>query len=273
VAFGHEAVLTERLAQWFPDLLPHVIAVDADRHWLLTEDFGPGPQPRDPVDAVARCLDMAPHLARLQRDAALRPAELIRTGCPDHRLRRLPEQFAGLVEHHTTGDDRGAATGSGEPPLSDDEMRTLRAAIAGFARHCADLDDLAVPESVVHHDIWRGNFLVRDGRVLLFDWAESVIGHPFFSLHVVLDDVRSALPGDDRAVLRVRDAYLAAWSPHVAAAELIEATRLAALPAAVSRVLLWRTAVRDLDPDRHRAYGGTVRAQLRTIIRLLEESA
>ena len=38
--FGHEAAVTEVLAKRFPDAIPRPIAIDGERGWMLTADFG-----------------------------------------------------------------------------------------------------------------------------------------------------------------------------------------------------------------------------------------
>ena len=38
--FRHEAVVTEKLAQRFPDAIPRPLAIDGERGWMLTADFG-----------------------------------------------------------------------------------------------------------------------------------------------------------------------------------------------------------------------------------------
>lgn len=38
--FRHEAAVTKMLAERFPEAIPRSIAVDAERGWFLTEDFG-----------------------------------------------------------------------------------------------------------------------------------------------------------------------------------------------------------------------------------------
>ncbi|MBW5481284.1 aminoglycoside phosphotransferase family protein [Streptomyces bambusae] len=251
--FGHEAEVTRLLSDRFPANIPRVLAVDAERHWMLTDDFG-GVQRTDSVgEAVEGCATMVPVLARIQREVIGDLPALRAAGCPDHRTLRLPELFAELLANTSS--------------LGIKENRRLAEILPRFRGLCAELADLGVPDSLVHQDIWRGNHTFRNGTPLLFDWAESVIGHPFISLDVALRDLRSAAPGDDAAVRRVTDAYLRGWSRHARAGQLRRAARLAATAGIVSRALLWRSALHGLEPERARPYAGTVEAQLRELLR------
>ncbi|MFG2994623.1 phosphotransferase family protein [Streptomyces sp. NPDC048257] len=248
--FGHEAEVTRLLSDRFPDSIPRVLAIDAQRHWMLTDDFGPVHRPAS-AEAVEGYARMVPQLATIQRFTEGHARALGAAGCPDHRTARLPELLAELIEDNER--------------LESAERHRLADYVPHFRDLCAELESAGVPDSLVHLDIWRGNFTDRDTGPLLFDWAESVLGHPFISLDVALRDLRSAAPGDESAVRRVTDAYLRQWSGIAPMERLVRAARLAATAGIVSRALLWQDALKGLDPERARPYAGTVAAQLREL--------
>ncbi|WP_031509584.1 phosphotransferase [Streptomyces megasporus] len=250
--YGHEAAVSLLLSERFPTAVPRVLAVDTRQNWMLTEDFGTVSHSSSPAEAVDAYARMVPELARIQRGMADRADALLSAGCPDHRLKVLPGLYDELV--------------SGTEGLSAAERRRLGGFSETFRSHCAQLAAFGIPQTIVHLDIWRGNHTLTNAGPLIFDWAESVLGHPFVSLDVVLRDLRSLVPGDSGAARRVTNAYLAAWDGAADAGRLAEAVRLASFPGIVSRALLWRDALTWLGANRARPYAATVAAQLRELL-------
>jgi hypothetical protein len=259
--FGHEPELTGMLSEWFPEHFPEVLAISPGRHWMLTADFGPVPRLADPGEVLATYLAVAPCLAAVQRYAAQRSDILLEVGCPDHRLGTLPALFEQLAE------DASAVELAGDWHLTVEERGQLRILTAELTETCTALAQSGVPESVCHLDIWRGNFCLRDGRPLIFDWAESVVAHPFVSLQLMLRDVRMAMPGDSDAERRIRDAYLVEWSGHGGRDQLVEEVDRSADLATVSQALLLRDALAALEPQLRTPYQGAIANPLRDLIR------
>jgi hypothetical protein len=268
-AFGHEAALTRALCEWFPGNVPEVLAIDAEQNWMLTADFGPDLRSADPVRIRLACAAMVPAFTGIQVNAARRVGALLETGCPDHRLAVLPDLFDRLV------------SGPGDPELlvghprglTSEEHRRLQSLARDFREICGRLASFRIPETVVHADIWRGNFVISGNGPLVFDWAESMVAHPFYSLEIILKDVRRLAPGDRPFLSQVRNSYLAAWRPYESQARLDEATRIASVPALASRALMWRDAISGLDGDTRPRYEGTVADTLRPLLRALPNSS
>jgi hypothetical protein len=252
---AHEPALTRLLADWFPGAVPSVLAWDTRRRLMLTSDFGPVHRPEGAARIVSHFERVARQVALLQRDSAARTAEITATGCPAHPLDRLPGMFDDLITQ--------ASAEQGE--LTREESLRLRRLAPGFARDCARLALLGLPETLVHHDLWRGNFRVDGDDVLLFDWADSVLTHPFLQLDVLLRDLSDAL-GTTEAHGPVRDSYLAPWAGHRPAAELREGTALAAAVAPVSRALLMRDRLAEAPSHLRSRYRGAIAAPLRACL-------
>jgi hypothetical protein len=193
---------------------------------------------------------VARQIGLIQRDSAARTAEIAATGCPAHRLARLPDMFENLITQ--------ASAEQGE--LTGEEAVRLRRLVPGFARDCARLALLGV-----HHDLWRGNFRVDGDEALLFDWADSVLAHPFLQLDVLLGDLAAAL-GSTEAHGTVLDSYLAGWAGHRPPAELREGAALAGAVAPVSRALLMRDRLAGAPPHIRRRYRGAIAAPLRACL-------
>ncbi|MFD5661711.1 phosphotransferase [Streptomyces hirsutus] len=236
----------------FPGLVPKVVGVDDRRGWMLTEDFGTSPHAADPAGAVDAYVHMMPRFARLQRGLAGQTDRLLSASCPDHRLEVLPDLYGALVDHTDA--------------LTNAERRRLTALSGRFRALCARLRESGVPQTIVHQDLWRGNHTATAAGPLIYDWAESVVGHPFLSLDVVLRDVRSIAPGDVSAERRVTDAYLREWGDLRDAVSHRDAVPLASAPGVVSRALLCADALTSLPSSLAGLYAGTVAAQLRELL-------
>ncbi|WP_165964071.1 phosphotransferase [Actinomadura sp. KC216] len=262
-AFGHEAALTRALCEWFPGNVPEVLAIDAGRNWMLTADFGADQRSMEPERILRACAEMIPAFTGIQVNAARRVGELLDLGCPDHRLAVLPGLFDELV---SGGGDLELLIG-GPHGLAPEELERLRLLARPFRETCGRLASFALPETVVHADIWRGNFVIAEGGPLVFDWAESMVAHPFYSLEVIRQDVRMLSPGDHASLSRITDVYLDAWGRYGSRGRLAEAVRLAAAPALVSRALMWRDAISGLDERARPRYAGAVADRLRALLR------
>ncbi|WP_221356141.1 phosphotransferase [Streptomyces beigongshangae] len=252
---AHEPALTRLLAGWFPGAVPSVLAWDTGRRLMLTSDFGPVRHTGDAARTVADFRRVARRIGLIQRESAARSEEIAATGCPGHRLARLPDLFENLV-----------AQVSAEPGgLTPQESAGLRRLAPDLARDCARLELLGIPDSLVHHDLWRGNFRVDGDDVLLFDWADSVSTHPFLQLDVLLRDLAGA-PGQAAAREEVIDSYLAVWAGRRPPAELREGVARAAAVAPISRALLMRDRLAGAPPRIRHRYRGAVAAPLRACL-------
>jgi hypothetical protein len=60
-------------------------------------------------------------------------------------------------------------------------MDNLEGTMAMVDDACVDLEDVHIPDSVIHNDLNTGNILVDNDRAVLIDWAEAYIGVPFVS--------------------------------------------------------------------------------------------
>jgi hypothetical protein len=186
-----EPRLMALLARLYPDDLPDLIAIDAERGWMLIGDVGTNLHEKPEFDLWHKALI---RLAEIQHDSAARLDQLLDAGCRDGR----PACLDALIETLLADD----AMFSG---LDDDEKRRLRALAPALHAHRQQLE-LA---TLVHGDFYGANIGYKDGRLRVFDWSESCIGHPFFDLPVILYDAAVYFPPEQ--VNALRDDYLACW--------------------------------------------------------------
>ncbi len=239
----HEPALTAALSGWRPDCMPEVLACDVARGWMLLADGGDTLRSRiQSADDLWHWETILPRYAEVQIELAPRAAELLALGALDRRLAGLPGQVVGLLAD-TAMLRVGAADG-----LSAAQLERLHALMPGYARLCAELAAAGLPETLHHEDFHDANILVRDGRYTFFDWGESGVAHPFFTLLVTLRSIayRLDLDPDGPEIARLRDAYLEPWTRYAPLEALRPVAALAQRAAMPARALTWHRVLVDL---------------------------
>ena len=233
-----EMRLTPLLEALHPRATAEVVAVDAERGWMLTRDAGT--RLRDAAsgrEQLRHWEELLPEYAGLQIDLASKRDELLELGVPDHRLEVMPGQLDRVL-----ADDEAVLFGR-EDGLTDEERERLRA--FDFRALCRRLTDFGLPETLQHDDFHDGNVFLRGGSYVFFDWGDGCVSHPFHTLVVTLRAAAWKLGFEPGApeLLRLRDAYLEPWrrfgSPH----ELVAASELARQTGTVQRALAWHRFV------------------------------
>jgi phosphotransferase family enzyme len=234
-ALAYEAGVVDVISRRRPDLVPELLAAELERGWMLMADGGL--RLRELIESERRFdrwLDALPRYAELQLDLAEEADHLVALGVPDRRLAALADQFEEL----------------GRAP---DRLPQVR-------EWCAELAGYGIPETIQHDDLHDGQVFVRDGTYLFFDWGDSCVSHPFFSMSVTLegniswglDDVEGSVE-----IAPFRDAYLEPFGRLVPLAELERASAVALRLGWVCRALnVERFALALESPDRERLLEG-----------------
>lgn len=162
---AYEPALTVALAARWPDRVPEVVAADPERAWLLLRDGGTRLREEgERTTTLARALEL---YGELQREEVARVDELLALGLPDVRLPVVATTYEPFFE-----DDHG---------LEWAEVARLRTLAVRYRELCAELEAFGLPDSIQHDDLHDGNVFVRDGRIAIFDWGDSSVGHPLWS--------------------------------------------------------------------------------------------
>ncbi len=167
------------------------------------------------------------NLARMQIDSIPRVDELLSAGCPDRRLERL----AGEIE--TLLSDPVVLEG-----LLPQEIDLLQGLAPRFEVMCEQLAGYAVPQTLAHGDFHGGNLLGRDGKVLIFDWTDGCIAHPFIDLITAINNRYPHF--DEREQAGIRNAYLSSWTAYESPERLLEAANLALPLGALHQAVSYR---------------------------------
>jgi hypothetical protein len=260
----HEPALATFLAAQRPDLVLTPLAADVGRGWLLLPDGG---TPLREVPAArrdaARWERLLQAYAGLQLALAGRADALLATGLHDRRPAALPPQLEELLA------DDAAVRG-----LHPGERRRLRAAAPpAVDRLVVELEALGVPPSLGHGDLHDANVFVHGAGHRLFDWGDASLAHPFCGLVVTLRSAARALavPEDDAAVARLRNAYLEPWTALAEPAAVRRAASLAERLAPLLSALTWRAALADASPAELLEWGEAVPRWLRALLAAVDE--
>jgi hypothetical protein len=254
-AVAYEVGVLQVLVARRPECLARLLAADAGRGWMLQADGGTrlrellGEHP-----GFSRWEAVLPLYADLQLAVAADRDELLAAGAPDRRLAGLPALYEDLLARQRT--------------LSADELTRLRELTPTVAQLCDELGAYGLPETIQHDDLHDGNVFVSDGAYVFFDWGDSCVTHPFFTLHVTMRVLAHNLGVEDEApeLERYRDAYLEPWTTLRPRADLLRALEPADLLAGIARALAWQRVTDGVPPEVRGDYQDAVVDRLRTFL-------
>jgi hypothetical protein len=242
-----EIALTQKLAEWYPDCMPELVAVDVDRGWMLMRDGGEQLRASiRPTQDVRPWEPVITRYAEIQIGLVEHVDELLALGVPDHRLAALPEHYARLLA------DEPSLMVDREKGLTSAELQQLQNLKPRFEQICRDLAAYGIPETLNNGDFHDGNVLVKDGRITFFDWGDATLTHPFVSLRTFFVSMEIALKLDDYApptpeMTALLNSYLERWESFASKERLLEAYILSRPVASIVKVLLWHQTISQLD--------------------------
>ncbi len=261
---AHEPRLTALLHREFPGLVTEVLALHSTRPWMLVAEGGKKLGEMYSGDELLRkWREILPRCARMQRDVTPRTNEIIGFGTPDRRAAPLLAGFADVVA--------GEPEVSGQRPdrLTADERRALTSVHARLAEGLRAFAAVGIDDTLNHDDLHQNNVLVRDGRMVIFDWGDACVSHPFLTLAVTLRFAaqKTGRAADSAEIVALRDAYLEPWRDRASTRELRDAAELGRRIGEVSRTLTFDAVARAY-PGVIDTYPGGLAGSLRRVLAL-----
>lgn len=162
----------ELIWRHFPDHTPEMLAHEAweEKVWYLFRPFSG--QVISSIEDGSPIVEVARVFAEIQGTLADLPPSEFRS-IPRVALDELPERFEDLRK----------ASDQFQLP------RDMHNLFSHLMRWTDEMISMAWPDSVDHVDLHRDNAALNaKGSVLIFDWEESVLGCPFFSIERLLWD-------------------------------------------------------------------------------------
>jgi hypothetical protein len=261
----YEAALTQALANWFPDCMPELVAVDVARGWMLMRDGGE--QLRASIRPTQDITPWKPVIARyaeVQVGLAGHVTEMLSLRVPDQRLNRLPGLFAELLT------DEASLMIDQEKGLTTAEFQQVKDRAPRFEQICADLAAFDIPESLNHGDFHDGNVLVKDGHITFFDWGDATVTHPFVSLRTFFVSIEIALQLDDYAftpeMAALLNLYLKPFEQFASMEDLRKAYEVSKPVASVVKALAWHRAITRMDAEVRKEYAWIVPELMREFL-------
>lgn len=242
--FAHEPQLVAALDLWMPGSVPHVLAIDSSRYWLLMADAGQMLRTSiqaDGGDTLSE--EMLRRFASLQQKMIPHQKELLSMGVPDRRLDRLPFLYDELIA------DTPALHIDQNDGISTVDLEQLREYAPTVRKLCMRLAEYKIPETIQHDDFHTANV---SENFIFYDWGECFIAHPFYSLLIALRDAKFTLMYDQPTLDRLQNAYLQYWTDYASLMQLSEILTITHQLAALSRALSWWQIIQNAD-DAYRA--------------------
>jgi hypothetical protein len=206
--FHAEPALTAVVAEMDPEHAPRLVAVDEDRAWLLAEEMTGAEEDREnPPGLGAAAARVA---AALQVRSLDRFAEIEAAGVPVRDLPTTSRQFEAVLDGSVELDQ-----------LSADELAAARASRGEVLAVLEELAGLGIPDTLVHGDLHVGNVAHDGDSLVLYDWSDAAVSHPFLDLIRLTE----RLPEDEQVLARA--AYADVWRTALPEADVDRALELA----------------------------------------------
>lgn len=225
-----EAKLSVALAVRHPKQVPEVVQINAENNWILMRGIE-GQALRDIPDQ-SRYEAAIREYGRLQREECENIDTFLNYGILDRRPLRLKDEINACLEEMCHR-------------LEQEERVSLVAMKEKLLEMC---DELAtgLPMSLDHGDLHGGNIFWRNNPedICIFDWGDTMVTHPFFSVRVFWNTLFDLLPEEDESawyekITIMRPIYLEAWQGIVSQEILDRHLLIAEELGCVYRALSW----------------------------------
>ncbi len=259
----HEVAITQYLATRYPEYVLPLLALDSDRGWMLLPAGGVPLRQVIRADRDLRHWErLLPIYAELQIDLGHSISELLTLGAPDRRPATLPAQYIQLLE---TPEALGIDQSEG---ITTAELHQLWQLVPRTTELCEQLSSNTPGASLHHGDLHDGNIFLHNQGFRFFDWGDSSVAHPFFSLRTAFVSVEISLGLEEGApeFARLRDAYLEPWTRSEPLKHLQILFEQVQPFAALCGALTWHHVVSQLPPDQQEAYAEPVPSLLREFL-------
>jgi len=208
-----EVAVILKLAERWPRNVPHIIASDVERNWMLLSDFAGAGLETLGADHFLSAVSL---FVEIQRSTAPDVHDWGLLGCPDMTPKNLLRLTRRLIA------DTAVLCG-GEGGLGREELAELEHKTPQIEQMLTRLASSALPNTISNEDFKAGNVAVCSGEYLFYDWGNTVITHPMFGINYFLNRMarpdsedgsrwRNGLEDETRRALM--SAFLAQWTDY-----------------------------------------------------------
>lgn len=157
---------------------------------------------------------------------------LLALGVPDFRASALTAAIASVVERAAAG-------------LEHQDRRALDALVRGLPQRFGRISACGIPDSLVHGDFAPGNCRAEGDELVLLDWGDSCLGHPFLDQASFVDRIPA------ECVLPVRRHWQDAWRTAVPGCDPARAVDLLAPVAAARQAAVYQRFLDGIETSEH----------------------
>jgi hypothetical protein len=199
----HEFQVTKALWERFPNHVPPIIAMRTDWNAWVMEEAGHPLSDSFTLPSIERTVV---RLAELQRESIDHVQPLLAAGCFDLRVPVLAAHLREITEY--LEDTMGFQRSKKVPAI---EVRRLRELEHMLDQACSKMQELNVPDTLIHNDINSGNILLEGTKCVFIDWAEAAIGNPFFTFQHLCAQISRDSEHAEAWLPQVKHAYKEVW--------------------------------------------------------------
>jgi hypothetical protein len=239
----HEFEITVTLSTIVPTHLPPLVASRRDWNAWLMEDAGEPLGHRADALVFSRALVS---LAELQK-ATIHHTDLLLAAGAFHQSTAVLREHAGeMIDYLRFAMKQQTSTKVA--PLQEDRLREIETALVNA---CTALEDLGIPETIVHGDLNRSNILLGQDSIAFTDWCEGYVGNAFVApqqLLALYAKTENSLTADHDILAR---AYKQRWLGLLTSNQIDRGFALAPLVAVASYLYGrgdWLRSPRRLEP-------------------------
>lgn len=202
-----EPKITQLLADQFHASVPTVIAINDDLYCFLMEDAGKSLREYLKNEFRQDLLCQAiKQYTTIQRSIEHHLEPFLALGVPDWRLDKFPKLY-----HQITNQTEFLKADG----ITDKELQLLHDLNPKFSEQCEVLSQYQIPETLVQNDFHSNNILFEQNtkKITFIDLGETVITHPFFSLHTCLRQatIHHGVKELDKTYQQLQDACFENW--------------------------------------------------------------
>lgn len=221
--FAAELNVLKFLGGCYSNFVPKLVASHHEKLYILLIDSG------EPLrnelklsynaNLPARILKQ---YAKIQIDLCRNVQELIDLDIPDWRLMQMPSIYEEMLTWKKLLINDG---------LTKAEYNLLAELKTSFNSVCQNLSEFNIPESIEHCDFHDNNLLIKNDHIVISDWGDTVITHPFFSIITfLLSACRNHNISENNDVYkRLKSTYLDEWQEFESKERLLQAFDLVKL--------------------------------------------
>jgi len=215
-----EVAVILKLAERWPQNVPHIMAASVERSWMLMSDFGGASLEPLETSHYRNALSL---FAQIQRSTAPDIHDWERLGCPDMTPSNIL-RMTGLLIADT------AILCDGKDGLCREELTELELKVPQIEKMLTQLASSALPDTICNEDFRAGNVVVGEGKYIFYDWGGTVISHPMFGINYFLnrmirheseDGFRWGNDLEDERRRELMSAFLSQWTDYASWDQLL----------------------------------------------------